>query len=137
MLFIVLFQTETNFVYLWEGYEATTIKTLKTERDQLRSEAEAPPVVPSFAQASKRQHRDCARPPSSSTTGLRRNLDTRVHSSGLRTVQLADRAGCEGPGLDSAVSDTGSPRRASEKRGHVDWSQLEHACCTKKHVKMF
>jgi hypothetical protein len=52
MLFIVLFHTETNFVYLWEGYEATTIKALKTERDQLRSEA--PPVVPSFAQASKR-----------------------------------------------------------------------------------
>ena len=67
MLFIVLFQTETNFVYLWEGYEATTIKALKTERDQLRSEA--PPVVPSFAQASKRQHRDCARPPSLSITG--------------------------------------------------------------------
>ena len=90
MLFIVLFQTETNFVYLWEGYEATTIKALKTERDQLRSEA--PPVVPSFAQASKRQHRDCARPPSLSIPGLRRNLDsdTRVHSSGLRTVQLAD-----------------------------------------------
>ena len=66
------------------------IKALKTERDQLRSEA--PPVVPSFAQASKRQHRDCARPPSLSITGLRRNLDSdiTVHSSGLHTVQLAD-----------------------------------------------
>jgi len=79
-------QKQTSYTF----GKGSTIKSLKTERDQLRSEA--PPVVTSFAQASKRQHRDCARPPSLSITGLRRNLgsDTRVHSSGLRTVQLAD-----------------------------------------------
>ena len=80
-------QKQTSYTF----GKGSTIKALKTERDQLRSEA--PPVVPpSFAQASKRQHRDCARPPSLSIPGLRRNLDsdTRVHSSGLRTVQLAD-----------------------------------------------
>ena len=79
-------QKQTSYTF----GKGSTIKAIKTERDQLRSEA--PPVVPSFAQASKRQHRDCARPPSLSIPGLRRNLDsdTRVHSSGLRTVQLAD-----------------------------------------------
>ena len=108
-------QKQTSYTF----GKGSTIKTLKTERDQLR--LEAPPVVPSFAQASKRQHRDCARPPSLSITGLRRNLDsdTRVHSSGLRTVQLADRAGCEGSGLYSAVSDsdTGFPRRVQKGPG--------------------